>query len=128
MDPNWRLSFKKMIVISQVAGLARQLESERLAEMKMSNVRDSVFNWDFRGFEDVADDDEEDEEIRALAPITDGAKRTEHGRFERAAYSRVFSSSSKFRMAQMLESWEEPQEEKKVVSERGCVLVVACLP
>jgi hypothetical protein len=96
--------------------------------MKVSNVRDSVFNWDFRGFEDVADDDEEDEEIRALAPIADGAKRTEQGRFERAAYSRVFSSSSRFRMAQMLESWEEPQEEKKVVSERGCVPVVSCLP
>jgi hypothetical protein len=133
-----------MIVISQVAGLARQLESERLAETKMFIVRDSVFNWDYRGFEDVPGDDEDyvEEEVHAPTPSAngaqlpvaddapipsaDGATRTYHDKFEQAEYSRVFRSSNKFKIVQMLESWEEPQEEKRVVSEsclRPCYFV-----
>jgi len=117
-----------MIVISQVAGLARQLESERLAETKVFTVRDSVFNWDFRGFEDVPCDEEEDidEGVRVPVPTADGATRSDQARFEQAAYSRVSRSSTKFRIAQMLESWEEPKEEKKLVSELVCGLVSSC--
>jgi hypothetical protein len=118
-----------MIVISQVAGAARQLESERLEETKASIVRDSVFNWDFRGFEGVPDDEEQDieDEVRAQVPNADAATPTDQGRYERAAYTRACRSSNKFKITQMLESWEEPQEEKNVVSSLGYVLVISCV-
>jgi hypothetical protein len=113
-----------MIVISQVAGLARQLEWEAKqkhhSEKKASLMRDSVFNWDFRGFEvDSYNADPEDEDATQVEyeiPPDTITKTVPTASHDRAAYSRVISSADKFRIAQMLESWEEPPEEKRVVS------------
>jgi hypothetical protein len=52
----------KMNIISQVAGLARQLEmeaDEQVALRKAVTIRDTVFNWNFRGFDGLNDEEEE---------------------------------------------------------------------
>jgi hypothetical protein len=111
----------KMIVISQVAGLARQLEweaREQLTDKRAATIHDSVFNWDFRGFDGLNDDDDEEGMDDEIPSTPENSVRPDPTASEKAAaYSRVLSASEKFRIANMLESWEEPHEDQTVVSE-----------
>ena len=114
-----------MIVISEVAGLARQLESEgsdQLADARSGTIHGSVFNWDFHGFDGLNDEEEEGSDDEGLAIPDSTAKPDLDSGEESAAYSRVLTASEKFRIAKMLEGWEEPQEDQKVVS-KICIAV-----
>ncbi len=112
----------KMIVISQVAGLARQLEweaREQLTDKRAATIHDSVFNWEFRGFDGLNDEDEEGMDDEGPATPDNSVRPDPTASQKAAAYSRVLSASEKFRIANMLESWEEPHEDQSVVSEIG---------
>jgi hypothetical protein len=104
----------KMIVISQVAvaALARQLESEgsdQLTDTRCGTIHGSVFNWDYRGFDGLNNEEGEGSDDEGLAIPDNTAKLDlDSSEEESAAYSRVLSASETFRIAKMLEGWEEP--------------------
>ena len=116
-----------MIVISEVAGLARQLESEgidQLTDTRCDAIHGSVFNWDYRGFDGLNDEEGKGSDDEGLAIPDNTAQPDLDSGEESAAYSRVLTASEKFRIAKMLEGWEEPQEDQKVVSKFCIALAV----
>ena len=74
----------------------------------------SDIQWKFSSFDELADENGNNLNDQGQ-PSPEGTKENEETQ-DRAVYSRVLSSSEKFRIANMLESWEEPQEDKIVVS------------
>ena len=99
----------KMIVISQVAGLGRQMErkdSGGLPKRKKPS-REDIYNWNFN---DAVLKEEEDETDSAATRT--GVSDTD----DKDPYARSLKSSERLKLARLLDQWEEPLEENDVVS------------
>jgi len=99
-----------MIVISQVASLARQLEKETNGRLSTREISpQTLFSWNFRGFDDKVPEEEDEATDDDSARLEPSASDTER------PYRHSLRNSEKFKLAQMLHRWEEPPEEKYVV-------------
>ena len=107
----------KMIVISQVAGLARQMEREVNGGLSKSKgaAREDMFNWNFRGFGDAMlyEENESDSAATRTGELDNDIKDP---------YTRRLRTSDRIKITQLLDQWEEPPEERGVVS--GIILVL----
>jgi hypothetical protein len=116
-----------MIIISQVAGLARQIEydyQERLgAPMKKNRKsRETLYKWSFRGFgstgviETEEDEDGLDENILKSMSLQSNGEEGAFNPDHRNPYTKSLNVSERIKLTQMLEAWEEPVEERENVS------------
>lgn len=114
----------KMIMISQVAGLARKLETDQDPDNTASGSRPrDAFKWDYRGFGDdaaLSDGDEElDGQLRRRMMSVDASKddgNIDGNNRSRNPLTRSLNASDRFRITELLGRWEEPQEERNLVS------------
>ena len=90
---------------------------EQVALKKAVTIRDTVFNWNFRGFDGLNDEEEERFDDEGTESPNSSVQPDAMTDEKAATYSRVLSSSEKFRISNMLESWEEPHEDQPIVSE-----------
>mmetsp|Transcript_26351 Transcript_26351/g.44013 ORF Transcript_26351/g.44013 Transcript_26351/m.44013 type:complete len:1247 (+) Transcript_26351:137-3877(+) len=111
----------KMIIISQVAGLARRIEDQHeptgtgttVSRKKYS--QETLFKWSFRGFGStrMLDTDDEDEDIKkTLSGGNVTGESGEEDSFNPQQYTKSLSTSARIKLTQMLDTWEEPAEER----------------
>lgn len=116
-----------MIIISQVAGLARTLKTDEDPNKNTSGYkRHETYKWDFRGFgDDVVlpeDDDDLDGRLRQRLLSTDETKdengdgMVDANTQNRNPFTQSLSATERFRITELLGRWEEPQEEQSMVS------------
>ena len=102
---------KKMILISEVAKLARKLERDQEYNNFHKDLKHS--DWNFPSYGDellkgAVDDDEGGSAVSKSPRATDDIN----------LYNKSFKSSERFKLIKLLDQWEEPIEEQSVVSKR----------
>lgn len=121
-----------MIIISQVAGLARRLENIDEASTdggpsNKRNARDDLFKWSFRGFgsagmiETEDDDDDGFSQNIKNTQSNSGSIRGASGEADefnaehKNQFTKSLNTSERIKLTQMLDTWEEPVEDRDTV-------------
>jgi hypothetical protein len=120
---------RKMIVVSQVASLGREIERKGSAGLTMSKraSREDIFNWNVRGFGDAALEEEDeaiDDEIlhqlmsmnERVRPESEATKASALGADAREECTHDVKTPERIKIAQLMDKWEEPPEEQYIVS------------
>ncbi len=101
-----------MILISEVARLARLLARESSQNAKTKSSREE-FNWDFPSYGDalLREDDDDDD-----GDETDSALSKSPRASDVNPYNKSLKSSERVKLMKLLDQWEEPTEERSIVS------------
>ena len=98
----------KMIVISQVAGLGRQMERKESGGLpkRKKPSREDIYDWNFN--DTVLKEEDETDSAATRTGVLDTD--------DKDPYARSLKSSERLKLARLLDQWEEPLEENDVVS------------
>lgn len=105
---------QKMILISEVARLARVLARD--SKVFNRKTASEALNWDFPSYGDallrVDDDDDGDDDDEADSALSKSPRSTGDVNI----YNKSLKSSERLKLLKLLDQWEEPAEERSVVS------------
>jgi hypothetical protein len=99
---------KKMLLISQIAGLAKEIEKDSAATDMTIRVASEAFGWNRESLRGVVfvDDDTDDATTRSKRSLNTAEKVIDTSR--RDPLTGSLHSSEKLKLRQLLEQWEEP--------------------
>jgi hypothetical protein len=99
---------KKMLLISQIAGLAKEIEKDSAATDMTIRVTSEAFGWNRESLRGVVfvDDDTDDATTRSKRSLNTAEKVIDTSR--RDPLTGSLHSSEKLKLRQLLEQWEEP--------------------
>jgi hypothetical protein len=99
---------KKMLLISQVAGLAKEIEKDSAGMDMTIPVSSEAFGWNRENLRGAVfvEDDTDDATIRSKRSLNTSEKLIDTSR--RDPLTGSLHSSEKLKLMQLLEQWEEP--------------------